>query len=232
MKYSLLFCALLLARLTLAQTMPPDSFARQLAQSPQAQLIDVRTPKEFSEGHLTNAVNIDYNQADFAQAAQKLDPKRPVFVYCLSGGRSRAAAEKLREWGYGPVYELGGGYLKWSARLLPVEGVSRSDSGPAQWSPKRLDSLTRAQSLVLVDVYAPWCAPCKKMAPVVEKLTTEWAGKATIVKLDADQEKTMLKELQVEELPTVLVYRNGKLVERKIGFQDEAALRSLLTAPK
>ncbi|MFD1145136.1 thioredoxin [Larkinella insperata] len=227
MKFFLWLTTLLAAQMSLAQTMSPDSFARQLAQSPQGQLIDVRTPKEFAEGHLANAVNLDYNQADFVQAAKKLDPSKPVFVYCLSGGRSRAAAEKLRELGYGPVYEMGGGYLKWSARMMPVVGVQRS-SAPAQWNAQRLDSLVKAQSVVLVDVYAPWCAPCKKMAPIIDKLATEWAGKAVIVKLNADQEKKMLEQYRVEELPTVLVFRNGALVNRKVGFQDEAALRSLV----
>ena len=227
MKFILLLSALLVTQISLAQTMLPDSFARQLAQSPQGQLIDVRTPKEFAEGHLANAINLDYNQADFAQAAKKLDPSKPVFVYCLSGGRSRAAVEKLREWGYGPVYELGGGYLKWSARMMPVVGVQRT-SAPAEWNAQRLDSVVRSQSVVLVNVYAPWCAPCKKMAPIIDKLSTEWAGKAMIVKLNADQEKTMLEQYRVEELPTVLVFRNGTLVDRKIGFQDEAALRALV----
>ncbi|RAK02742.1 thioredoxin [Larkinella arboricola] len=231
MKFILFLSTLLIAQLSLAQTMSPDSFARQLTQSPQGQLIDVRTAQEFAGGHLDKAINLDFKRADFEQAAKKLDPGKPVFVYCLSGVRSRAAAEKLREWGYGPVYELGGGYLKWSARMMPVVGVQRS-SAPAQWNAQRLDSLVRSQSLVLVDVYAPWCAPCQKMAPIIDKLSTEWAGKAVIVKLNADQEKKMLAQYRVEELPTVLLFRNGTLVDRKIGFQDEAALRSLVTPEK
>lgn len=225
----LLLGGLLLTYTGYSQAMLPDSFARQLANNLQAQLIDVRTADEFVQGHLPDAKNIDYKRADFDRLIKALDKQKPVYVYCLSGGRSKAAAEQLRSLGYGPVYELTGGYLKWSAKLLPVEGVQRSSS-PSQWSPERLDSLVRAQALVLVDVYASWCAPCQKMAPILDKLTTEWTSKAVILKINADLEKSLLKHLQVEELPTLLLFRNGSLVQRTLGFQDEPAIRSLLNA--
>jgi thioredoxin len=196
--------------------------------TPNAQLVDVRTAAEFAEGHLANAKNLDVRQPDFNQAVAQLDRKRPIFVYCLSGGRSKTAAEQLRAMGYGPVYEMGGGYLKWTSRLMPVEGVARSDKR-SQWTLQRLDSLVKAQPLVLVDVYAPWCPPCKKMAPTIDKLATEWAGKAVILKVDADAEKSLLQSLTVDELPTILLYRNGKLVGRHIGFQEEKALRAMLS---
>lgn len=225
----IVFAALLLmSSLCQAQTMAVDSFANQLRMTPKAQLIDVRTAAEFAEGHLANAKNLDVRQPDFNQVVAQLDRKQPVFVYCLSGGRSKTAAEQLRAMGYGPVYELGGGYLKWTSRLMPVEGVARSTKGP-QWTSQRLDSLVKAQPLVLVDVYAPWCPPCKKMAPTIDKLAAEWAGKAVILKLDADSEKSLLQALSVDELPTLLLYRNGKLVGRHIGFQEEKALRAMVS---
>ncbi|QJW89404.1 thioredoxin [Spirosoma taeanense] len=225
MKYILFL--LLLGHRLLAQTVSVDTFATMLKQSQQAQVIDVRTPAEFAEGHLPGAVNINSQRDDFSQALGTLDKNKPVFVYCLSGGRSKGAVEKLRQLGYTDIHELKGGYLKWSSRMMPIEGVSRS-AAKAQWTTDRFDSLVQAQPLVLVDVYAPWCAPCKKMAPVIDRLAEEMAGQATIVKLNADTEKSLIAAYQVDELPTLLLFRNGKLVDRQIGFRDEAALRALL----
>lgn len=212
-----------------AQIMSPDSFARQLAQVPKPQLIDVRTPGEFSEGHLPNAVNINVQDANFTQALASLDKKQPVYVYCMSGGRSRGAVEQMRAQGFESVYELRGGYLKWAGQLRPLAGVTRSKAAP-QWTTQRLDSLIQAQSLVIIDVYAPWCGPCKKMAPIIEKLAQESAGQAVWLKLNADTEKLIMKAYGVDEIPTLLVFRNGKLADRQLGFRDETALRALLTA--
>ncbi|MBO0952208.1 thioredoxin domain-containing protein [Fibrella forsythiae] len=227
MKFLLLSAMLLLVHLVRAQTVAVDAFASLLNQTKQAQVIDVRTPAEFADGHLPNAVNINSQREDFRQALGELDKTRPVFVYCLSGGRSKAAAEKLRELGYPTVYELQGGYLKWSSKMMPVAGVTPSGDA-SQWTVARFDSLIRTQPVVLVDVYATWCAPCKKMAPIVDKLTTELAGQVTIIKANADTEKALLAQYQVDELPTLLLFRNGKLANRQIGFCDEAALRGLL----
>lgn len=227
MNYFLSAALLLVGLCARAQTVSIDTFATQLKQSPAAQLIDVRTPAEFADGHLPGAVNINAQRDDFGQALASLDKTKPVFVYCLSGGRSSRAVAQLRDLGYTDVHELKGGYLKWSSRIMPVEGVTRSTAAP-QWTQARFDSLTRAQPLVLVDVYAPWCAPCKKMAPIIDKLTQELTGQATIIKLNADTEKPLMTAYQVDELPTLLIFRNGKLADRQTGFRDEAALRTML----
>ncbi|GAB3986790.1 thioredoxin domain-containing protein [Spirosoma daeguense] len=218
---------LFLCQLVRAQTVSVDTFATLLKQNPQAQLIDVRTPTEFAEGHLPGAVNINSQRDDFSRALGQLDKTKPVYVYCLSGGRSKRAFDKLTELGYTDVRDLKGGYLKWSSRMMPVEGVTPSKDQP-QWTTTRFDQLIKAQPVVLVDVYASWCVPCKKMAPVIEKLSTELAGKVTIVKLNADTEKPLLQAYQVDELPTILVFRDGKLKAREIGFRDETALRDLV----
>lgn len=227
MKHLLLFPFLLLRTLAQAQTVSADTFATQLKQGPKPQLIDVRTPAEFAEGHLPGAVNINAQRPDFGQALASLDKSKPVFVYCLSGGRSRGAAETMRGLGYTDVRELTGGYLKWASKMMPVEGVTRSTARP-QWTTARFDSLLRAQPLVFVDVYAPWCAPCKKMMPLVDKLAQELAGQVTVVKFNADTEKAMLAAYKIDELPSLLVFRNGKLADRQTGFHDEPALRAMM----
>jgi thioredoxin 1 len=78
-----------------------------------AQLIDVRTPREFSNGFIEGAKNIDYNGDSFEKQMKKLDKTKPVLVYCAAGGRSENAAELLQEWGFKEVYDLEGGYNSW-----------------------------------------------------------------------------------------------------------------------
>jgi rhodanese-related sulfurtransferase len=78
-----------------------------------AQLIDVRTPREFSNGFIEGAKNIDYNGDTFEKQMKKLDKTKPVLVYCAAGGRSENAAELLQEWGFKEVYDLEGGYNGW-----------------------------------------------------------------------------------------------------------------------
>ena len=78
------------------------------------QLVDVRTPREFHGGHIARAVNIDYFQgAAFEEAFEKMDRKKPVYLYCRSGNRSLKAANRLIAMGFEKVYDLKGGILRW-----------------------------------------------------------------------------------------------------------------------
>lgn len=97
-----------------------DSFA-QMAVEPQNQLVDVRTPEEYAEGHLKNAVLINIKDDDFDKKAERLLKKdRKVLVYCRSGRRSAEAAQRLADKGY-KVVNLEGGYLKWTESGCAVE---------------------------------------------------------------------------------------------------------------
>lgn len=80
------------------------------------QLVDVRTPSEFEEGHLKGARNIDFLQDDFKDNTAKLDKNKAVYVYCKSGGRSAKAVEVLRQQGFTKIYELDGGYNAWKKK--------------------------------------------------------------------------------------------------------------------
>ena len=96
----------------------PTSFSNKIASTPKPQIIDVRTPEEFNEEHILNAVNINWNGNNFEAESQKLDKTKPVFVYCKSGGRSKKASDKLAELGFRDIYELDGGFMHWSSEGL------------------------------------------------------------------------------------------------------------------
>lgn len=93
-----------------------DKVALQEMISDKADLVilDVRTADEVAGGFIENAVNIDWNGADFKSNVEQLDKSTPVVVYCMSGIRSAAASAYLVEAGFEKVYDLDGGYLSWS----------------------------------------------------------------------------------------------------------------------
>ena len=91
-----------------------QSFKEAVNNAEQLQLVDVRTAREYQVGHIEKAQNIDFFQANkFAEAFNKLDKDRPVFIYCRSGNRSQKAARRLNNMGFKEIYDLKGGYLGW-----------------------------------------------------------------------------------------------------------------------
>ncbi len=78
-------------------------------------ILDVRTAKEFAEGHLDGAVNIDYFDPAFNEKVAKLDKTKPVYVYCHSGGRSAKAMKIMNGAGFKSIYNLVGGYNAWKS---------------------------------------------------------------------------------------------------------------------
>ena len=86
---------------------------KQFKKQAKKQVIDVRRPDEYQQGHIEGAVNIDYFSKDFKERLSKLDKKTPVYVYCRSGGRSAKAMQIMKAMGFEKVYNLKGGFLAW-----------------------------------------------------------------------------------------------------------------------
>lgn len=103
----------------------PKAFSQKIKTTAGAQVVDVRTPEEFSEGYIKGAVNIDWTGDGFEAKVSKLDKNKPAFVYCRSGKRSSAAANKMRSLGFKEVYDLDGGILEWESENLPLTGIGK-----------------------------------------------------------------------------------------------------------
>jgi len=84
------------------------------------QLVDVRTPKEYTEGHIKDAKNINFYDDNFIDQISKLDKDKEIYIYCRSGGRSGKAAKQLEAAGFTKVYDLQGGFKNWSGSNLEV----------------------------------------------------------------------------------------------------------------
>jgi thioredoxin 1 len=82
--------------------------------------------------------------------------------------------------------------------------------------------------VVLVDFWAPWCGPCKMIAPVLEELDQELAGKVKIVKVDVDENQETAGQFGIMSIPTLLVLKDGQPVDKVVGFQPKESLAGLL----
>lgn len=195
-----------------------DEFEKEISTKENIQILDVRTPGEFFGGHIKNALQADWNdKKEFDRRISFVDKNKPVYVYCLAGGRSAAAAEKMRNAGYTNVYELSGGTNAWRAANKPLEG----NSNEKQMSFDELNTAINTTKTVLLDFGASWCPPCKLMEPVLKRLADNNPGKFTLVKVDGGRDQDILKEYKVTALPVFIVFKDGKQVWRKDGIATE-----------
>lgn len=94
-----------------------EQFCKELISDKTIQLIDVRTPEEFEEGHIENATLIDIqNEEEFLSNTKELNKKQPVYVYCRTGRRSNIAAQHLANNGFRNIVDLQGGIVVWNAQ--------------------------------------------------------------------------------------------------------------------
>ncbi len=205
------------------QTIAPATFAEKTNAIENAQLLDVRTPEEYQSEHLDKAVNVNWNDDQFVANVSKYDKSKPVFVYCKVGGRSMQAAQKLSELGFTEIYNLDGGILKWNAA-----GLSKPSEKTVGMTLSAYEMLTKSNPKVLVNFYADWCAPCKKMQPYMLKLQKDLNEKVTVSRIDAEAHKTLISEMKIDELPVLILYENGQPIWQHKGFISEKDLKKQL----
>jgi thioredoxin 1 len=87
---------------------------------------------------------------------------------------------------------------------------------------------TIEKGVTLVDFWAPWCGPCRLLAPVLEKVAARVAGKAAIVKVNVDEDPALAGQFGVRSIPTLILFKDGKVVQQIIGFQSEEKLASMI----
>jgi len=207
-----------------ANAINPDAFLKAISAG-KIQVLDVRTADEYKSGHINNALQANWlDKNEFNDRTSHLDKNKTVYIYCLSGGRSGAAAEVLRTKGYN-VINLEGGINAWKRESKPLVGV---DPNAKQTTMTSYEGQVRSTNIVLVDFGAEWCPPCKKMEPVLDSFMKQNSKKLTLVKMDGGIETALMKSLNVEALPTFILYKNGKEVKRKQGLVTQEEFNSWL----
>ena len=89
---------------------------------------------------------------------------------------------------------------------------------------------TLNEGVSLVDFWAPWCGPCRMIAPVIEELAADFDGKAKICKVNTDEEQDISVKFGIRSIPTIMFFKDGKMVDQIVGAQSKAALAEKINA--
>ena len=94
------------------------------------------------------------------------------------------------------------------------------------------DEVLQSEHAVLVDFWAPWCAPCRAIAPLVEELAAENAGSFKVGKVNIDENPSVAMEYGVSAIPTLLIFKGGDIVDRFVGVQSKSRLQQAIDSAK
>ena len=188
------------------------------------QLVDVRTPEEYTEKRIAGSTNINVNSSDFEAKMKMLDKSKPTYFYCLAGARSGKASDWAVKHGFKEVYNLEGGITAWMGDKKPVEVTG---GGPVATGMSFDEYLSRIKSdkLVLVDFNSVWCGPCKILKPIVNKVVKKNETFVRLFDIDVDKNPDVANAMHVQAIPLLILYKNGKEVWRQMGLTDEETIQ-------
>jgi len=189
---------------------------------PEIQLVDIRTPDEYGTGFIQGALNIDFNEDDFLERMVKLDKEKPLAIYCRSGNRTKDASKMLSKAGFKFIYTLNGGVVAWEKSGYKTILPAPAEPVKKTVTKAEYENLIKSEKVVIIEFGATWCGPCKLLKPVLDKINTDYKGKSVkIITIDVDLSKELSNSLLVNEIPLLLFYKNGVLMEQMIGFNPE-----------
>lgn len=195
------------------QAVDAVKFKELITTTKDAILLDVRTPEEYSRGHIAGSTAIDIADPAFVSKINLLQKDKTILIYCLSGSRSYVAANYMSKNGFKQIYNLQRGLMDWNQRGFAFEQSSQTVASTAtKYTGQSFDKLLKDNKVVLVDFHAVWCAPCKAMSPVLDKVSANFKGKARVEKVDVEANKEITAAYQVQSVPGFLIFKDGKKV--------------------
>ena len=93
---------------------------------------------------------------------------------------------------------------------------------------ENFDQKIKNSEVAIVDIWAPWCGPCKQLSPIIDEVSSELGTRVVVGKMDADSNLDFVKELNVRNIPTILYYKNGEVVERTNGLKTKNEILSIV----
>lgn len=202
-----------------------DLFAQKIKDD--VLILDVRTPDETQLGIIEGATLINIYDDDFETKIDLMEKSKPILVYCASGGRSSQAATILAEHGFMEIYNLEGGLYGWQNAGFPVT-QAKSDLTSLKMTEDDLTALIQNEEVMLIDFYAPWCAPCKKMAPIIDEIEEDYAPWVSVERVDVAANPSLGGSFDVSSIPVFAIFQDGKEIWRNTGLTEKTVLKSEL----
>lgn len=194
------------------------------------------TLKTLARQHAGQLLIAQVNVKDSPKTAERYGIRAAPALVAVKSGQPLSQAESV-----GPVdverhvqFLLGRGPRPEMKREAPsggapAAGAARQAASPVTVTDKTFEQeVMRSPLPVVVDFWAPWCGPCRMVAPVLDKLAKEWNGKVKIAKVNVDENPVYAGQYGVQAIPTMLVVRDGKIIDRWAGALPEQAMRSRL----
>lgn len=202
---------------------------KELIEKEDGIVLDVRTPEEVASGHIQNASTINFYDNDFETKINLMQKDKTIYVYCKSGNRSSNAAKLLQKNGFDKVYNLNGGTMAWENNNYPLTAPSNTTDEKIQTiSLADFKTMITTDKPVLVDFHTVWCAPCKKMAPIIDEIETEYTDKAVVNRIDVDKSKEVAKAYDISGVPVFILFVNGEQKWKHNGMISKDELKKQL----
>ncbi len=142
----------------------------------------------------------------------------PAYAKDSEAKQGDATTQPASTNGIEPTVQLASAKTK---SIIPLRTLSAADD--------LQQIVSTAPGAVMIDFYAPWCGPCRTQGKVLSELESfAAANQAQIIKVDIDQHKAIAKSFSIKSLPTLIVIKNGKIIQRKVGLTNESKLRAML----
>jgi rhodanese-related sulfurtransferase len=191
-------------------------FAAKLENARHPQLLDARSAEEFARNRIKCAISVDMTDSVAIQkVVETLNPEYPTFTYSINSGRGFILAAKLRKLGFREVYALPGGLAGWVGAGYPLETSGENEPG---LTVEQFGQIIRSNKWVLADFSSGYCGGCRLLQPVLDSLEYLYQTKLKIVRIELDDSPEIIKDRQIEALPTLTLFEQGKAVWKHIGL--------------
>lgn len=194
--------------------------------------------KKLARENAGKLLVVKIRKPDNPKAAQRYQIQRTPALATVLDGKVLTKAEGISQTELEShiAYLLGNG-PKPATSASSYAQASRSGSGTTfDGKPRAVTEATfdqevmRAQQPVLVDFWAPWCGPCRMTEPIIEKMAHELAGQLVVAKVNVDENPYISQRFGVQSIPTMMIVKNGQIVDRWVGAYPESAIRSKVAA--
>jgi rhodanese-related sulfurtransferase len=191
-----------------------DVFAAKINSQPAPQIIDVRTPQEFSINHIEGATYINLKDDNHLDGLKSFNKTKPVFIYAIQNSRPDQLAQELHANGYTEVYELKGGIASWIGSGNKYYTSVKDNISLTDYKKTLADN-----KIVLVEIGTKYCGLCAKAKVIVDSLQEDHNSSYKVVQLELYNNPQLVSELgEVPSVPTILLYKDGQVIWKRSGL--------------